>query len=81
MEMETRTKIIYNKNVEKYLDELAYELFTKEFFGVLKTAKDYVDTLIFEIERSISIKQHKIASSSLFDILQTTMFRRIILEV
>ncbi len=61
MGVETGAKIIYNANVENYLDALAYKLFHKEYFGFLKTAKDYVDNLTFEIERTISIKQHKLA--------------------
>jgi len=61
MGLETGAKIIYDKNVIDYLENLAIKLFKKDYFGFLETANNYVDNLTIEIENSIFVKQHKIA--------------------
>jgi len=59
--METGAKVVYAKNCKSYLNNLAYKLFEKDYFGFLIYAKDYVERIVDEIESSISIKQHKTA--------------------
>jgi hypothetical protein len=52
-------KVLYSKNVEEYLRELIEILYHKEYFGFKESAYHYVDTLIDEIDTTISIKPYK----------------------
>ena len=45
--METGAKVVYAKNCKSYLNNLAYKLFEKDYFGFLINAKDYVERIFY----------------------------------
>jgi hypothetical protein len=52
-------KVLYDKDVEKYLNELIEILYNKGYFGFKESAYQYVDSLIDDIETKIAITPHK----------------------
>ena len=52
-------KVLYDKDVEKYLNELIEILYNKGYFGFKESAYQYVDSLIDDIEATIAITPHK----------------------
>lgn len=54
-------RVIFDKAVEIYLNELLNILYEKEYFGFKETAYDYVEWIIDAIERDINKIPHKIA--------------------
>jgi hypothetical protein len=59
--MKQRVKVLYSKDVEEYLRELIEILYGKGYFGFKEAAYQYVDTLVDEIDATISIKPSKSA--------------------
>jgi hypothetical protein len=47
-------KIIYNKKVIKYLNELVDVLYEQEYFGFKESAYDYVDWILDRINENIT---------------------------
>jgi len=51
--------VVYAPEVIDYIDDLAYILYQKGYFGFLDSAKEYTDRLTFDIENSIHTKLKK----------------------
>ena len=56
--MVEKIEIIIAKSVTNYLDELIYTLYTKEYFGYIEDAENYV-TAIYNFVYNIHSIQHK----------------------
>lgn len=54
-------KIIFDEEVERYLNELVEILYKKEYFGLKSSAYDYVGWIIDSIERDIFTTPYKTA--------------------
>lgn len=52
-------KVIFEKAVLDYFDDLVYSLFKKEYFGFAESAQNYVDDIVGFIISSISTFPHK----------------------
>jgi hypothetical protein len=52
-------KIIILPQVLDYLDKLVYILYEKHYFSFLDSSINYVDELLYDIEKELSIKKHK----------------------
>jgi len=56
-----KATVAYLPEVVDYLDELGYELYIKEYFGFIDSAKEYIYNLRIYVESNIQGKQLKIA--------------------
>lgn len=56
-------KIIFDKSVVTYLNELVDILYEKEYFGFKESAYDYVGWIIDKIENDIDKVSYKVAPS------------------
>lgn len=52
-------KIIFEKAVLEYFDDLVFALFEDEYFGFLETAQDYINKIVGFVISSISSFPHK----------------------
>lgn len=53
--------VIILAEVADYLDELAYKLYLKGYFGFIESAIEYVDKLTDDVHKNIHSKQKKLA--------------------
>jgi hypothetical protein len=52
--------VLYDKKVEKYLQDLIHLLYNEEYFGFRESAHQYVDTLIDTINSEIQLMPKKL---------------------
>ena len=51
--------VIFENDVQEYLDDLIPILYENGYFGCIDGATEYVDTLIDDIKANLPTKQHK----------------------
>ena len=51
--------VAFHPLVINYLDQLAFDLYKKEYFGFYETACEYIDKIVDDISNNIHLKPHK----------------------
>lgn len=69
--------VIFKKEVLLYLEELVLTLFLQDYFGYEAYAQDYVDKIVWSIEKEIHFLPHKSSPKTLLYLGEFYIFYKV----